>query len=197
MSKGIKRLTDKQFMQICDFFKSHPKTIAVKLARPIINNRKDTYIYESKSDMGVENGMTFKAIGVDGFSIVGSTPVTIKEAEKRASHDHYQPNITSSHFVPGHKIDTTEQRISDILLAFAKRIEKIPRGKTYGWAEEQAQLLQLVNEARIDEHHIMQHQAFNVLKSSKAVGQWSELRVAQLKGVVQIEHPLRGDNHVE
>ena len=39
----------------------------------------------------------------------------------------------------------------------------------------------LLVEARINENEIMQHQAFNILKSAKAVGQWSEIRVTQLK----------------
>lgn len=34
------------------------------------------------------------------------------------------------------------EELDEILLNFAKRVEKIPRGKTYGWDEEKAALLQ-------------------------------------------------------
>lgn len=37
-----------------------------------------------------------------------------------------------------------------------------------------------IREAQLTEHRLMQHQATNVLKSAKAVAEWSELRVQQL-----------------
>lgn len=37
-----------------------------------------------------------------------------------------------------------------------------------------------IRDAQLAEHRMMQHQAFNNLKSAKAVGQWSELRVKDI-----------------
>ena len=38
------------------------------------------------------------------------------------------------------------EELDDILLTYAKRIESIPRGKTYGWSEERLSILNLVSE---------------------------------------------------
>lgn len=43
------------------------------------------------------------------------------------------------------------------------------------------ELLSLKKKWLIDEIKIMQHQAFNVLKSAKAVGEWGDIRINQLE----------------
>lgn len=43
-------------------------------------------------------------------------------------------------------------------------------------------ILALKKKWLIDEIKIMQHQAFNVLKSAKAVGEWGDIRINQLNG---------------
>lgn len=39
----------------------------------------------------------------------------------------------------------------------------------------------VIAEARKEEHALLQHQAFNVLKTAKAVGEWSEMRVEDIE----------------
>lgn len=49
-------------------------------------------------------------------------------------------------------------------------------------AEYSDQIQQLLREARINEHQLLQHQGMNVLtKTPKSILGWSELRVEQLK----------------
>lgn len=48
-----------------------------------------------------------------------------------------------------------EQELDEILMNFAKRVEQLPRGKTYSWDDERRALLALKQrwqlEARVDE----------------------------------------------
>lgn len=46
---------------------------------------------------------------------------------------------------------TPEQKIESLLFDFAKRIENMQRGKTYGVEEEKQQLLSLVQEEKANE----------------------------------------------
>lgn len=41
--------------------------------------------------------------------------------------------------------------IDDVLRNFAKRVEQIPRGKTYGWSEEKRQIERICASERLDE----------------------------------------------
>ena len=39
-----------------------------------------------------------------------------------------------------------KERLDEILLQYAKRIENIPRGKTYGWSDEKQSITSLIKE---------------------------------------------------
>ena len=80
-TKGQKQVTDEQFYEICALFDRYSRTTAVKLARPIIKNRADQTIYQRGRDMGLTTGQLLKAIVVDGFSIVCTTPCSDKEVD--------------------------------------------------------------------------------------------------------------------
>lgn len=41
---------------------------------------------------------------------------------------------------------TFEEKLDIILRDFAKRVENIPRGKTYGWSDERQAILSLIEE---------------------------------------------------
>lgn len=82
MSKGIKLVSSDEFNAILHNFDTHKKTRAVKMSRPIVRNRADKHIYHYKDETGAPEGMTFRAIGVDGFSVAENVLVTFEEADK-------------------------------------------------------------------------------------------------------------------
>lgn len=81
-TKGFKQVDDETFDQICDRFDMYSRTTAVRIVRPIISARSDKRIYQSGRDLGLRNGMTLRAIAVDGFSIVPMTQSTQGEVDE-------------------------------------------------------------------------------------------------------------------
>jgi len=49
--------------------------------------------------------------------------------------------------MPANEGQTLKEKVDDVLHDFAKRVEQIPRGKTYGWDAETQAILQAVDEA--------------------------------------------------
>lgn len=47
-----------------------------------------------------------------------------------------------------------EQKLDELLIAFANRIEAMPVGKTYGWEAEKQALLSLIADERLNEARV-------------------------------------------
>lgn len=81
--------------------------------------------------------------------------------------------------------DTTRKQVRDLLIDTfnqGRHAESGGLSDKIAWLDQAEEaIMRLTLETLYKEHKLVQHQAFNILKSATAVGQWSEIRMNQLQ----------------